>query len=209
MSRRAFTLTELLIVVAIIAVLAAIALPSLLAAQTRAKVSRARADIHTVVTAVEVYCVDWRGCPTHHCIEVEGAGVEFHVGGAVTPLCVPDPSWDGRNPLTTPIAYLVSMPRDPFARPPGDVSPERREYLYANWRCAVEMARDTYWEPHFVGIAQSRGPYSLHSRGPDGDGGDSDGLYDPTNGVGSGGDIVYDPRNGFDRFVPCPWRDSL
>ncbi|MBN1475504.1 type II secretion system protein GspG [Candidatus Sumerlaeota bacterium] len=206
---RALTLLELLVAAVIIAVLAAIALPGLLAAQTRAKVSRARADIHTIVTAVEVYRVDWSGYPTHHCVEVEGAGVEFHVGGALTPLCAPDPSWDGYNPLTTPIAYLVSMPRDPFARPPGDVPSERREYLYAHWRCAVEMTRGTWWEPHFAGIAQSRGPYSLHSRGPDGDGGDGEWSYDPTNGIGSDGDIIYDPRNGFDRLVPCPWRESL
>src|SRR5512135_1472624 len=56
--RRAFTLIELLIVVAIIAILAAIAVPNFLEAQTRAKVSRVRADLRTVATALEAYAVD-------------------------------------------------------------------------------------------------------------------------------------------------------
>src|SRR6478609_11262839 len=54
-----FTLIELLIVVAIIAILAAIAVPNFLEAQTRAKISRAKADMRTTVTALESYVVDW------------------------------------------------------------------------------------------------------------------------------------------------------
>src|SRR6266545_3682317 len=50
-----FTLIELLIVVAIIAVLAAIAVPNFLEAQTRAKVSRCKADLKTIATAFEAY----------------------------------------------------------------------------------------------------------------------------------------------------------
>lgn len=53
-----FTLIELLIVVAIIAILAAIAIPNFLAAQTRAKVARAKADMRSISTAIESYCVD-------------------------------------------------------------------------------------------------------------------------------------------------------
>lgn len=57
-SFKAFTLIELLIVVAIIAILAAIAVPNFLEAQTRAKVSRVRADMRTTATALETYHID-------------------------------------------------------------------------------------------------------------------------------------------------------
>ena len=57
-SRQGFTLIELLIVVAIIAILAAIAVPNFLEAQTRAKVSRVKADVRSLTTALELYYID-------------------------------------------------------------------------------------------------------------------------------------------------------
>src|SRR5690606_19443072 len=86
-----FTLIELLIVVMIIAILAAIALPNFLAAQTRAKVSRARADIRTVVTGLETYRVDWNKYPTYHYVNTRS----FHIGGKVPSFGQPDPDWTG------------------------------------------------------------------------------------------------------------------
>src|SRR3978361_2219273 len=59
---RAFTLIELLIVVAIIAILAAIAVPNFLEAQTRSKVVRVKADMRTLATALEAYRVDNDKC---------------------------------------------------------------------------------------------------------------------------------------------------
>ncbi len=58
MFSKAFTLIELLIVVAIIAILAAIAVPNFLEAQTRAKVSRVKSDFRTMATAIETYALD-------------------------------------------------------------------------------------------------------------------------------------------------------
>lgn len=55
----AFTLIELLIVVAIIGILAAIAVPNFLNAQVRAKISRVQADQNAYATAFEMYFLDF------------------------------------------------------------------------------------------------------------------------------------------------------
>jgi general secretion pathway protein G len=203
----AFTLIELLIVVAIIAILAAIALPNFIEAQTRAKVARARADIRTMVTGIESYRVDWNRYPTYHYADLPGVEsyLEFHIGGKVPYVGVPDPDWDGRNPLTTPTAYLTSMPRDPFATnmgPPDEV----REYLYVNWPYAIQQVQGSGWVNIFTDVWNTYGYYRIHSRGPDLDGPDSGVPYDSTNGTVSDGDITYGPNTGFDRFTPYEWR---
>ena len=87
MPRKAFTLIELLIVVAIIAILAAIAVPNFMEAQVRSKVARAKTDMRTMTTALEQYHVDNNGYPD-----------------IFTRL----------NTITTPIQYISTVPRDVF-----------------------------------------------------------------------------------------------
>jgi prepilin-type N-terminal cleavage/methylation domain-containing protein len=95
---RAFTLIELLIVVAIIAILAAIAVPNFLEAQTRAKVSRVKADLRSVATALESYIVDWNFFPPD---EGPVPGTQYRL--------------EAVSELSTPIAYITSAAiRDPF-----------------------------------------------------------------------------------------------
>ncbi len=91
----AFTLIELLIVVAIISVLAAIAVPNYLSAQIRAKVARAESDMRGLSLGLEAYYTDYASYP----LEDGYWGVDFAAF----------------RRLTTPIAYLATMPRDAFA----------------------------------------------------------------------------------------------
>ena len=60
---KGFTLIELLIVVAIIGIIVAIAIPNLLNAIQRAKQRRTMGDIRTTATALEAYAVDMNRYP--------------------------------------------------------------------------------------------------------------------------------------------------
>jgi prepilin-type N-terminal cleavage/methylation domain-containing protein len=92
-----FSLVELLIVVAIIAILAAIAVPNFLEAQVRARVARVKADQRNLVTALEAYRVDTNRLPDPRRQPIDNFNMIRRL-----------------NPLTTPIAYLSSVPPEVF-----------------------------------------------------------------------------------------------
>jgi prepilin-type N-terminal cleavage/methylation domain-containing protein len=178
---RGFTLIELLIVVAIIAILAAIAVPNFLEAQTRAKVSRAKADMRTLTTALEAYAVDHNAYPPHL---VFPGGVETEV---------PYPT--RYQYLTTPVAFLTSteVARDPFI-----VKPETGQGgsgFYMSWTNLQSFTlRPT---PHPTEPARPTHKWLLRSRGPDT-------VNEPNavrnswlvGGIALGPSMIYDPTNG-------------
>ncbi len=103
---RAFTLIELLIVVAIIAILAAIAVPNFLEAQTRAKVSRVRADQRAITTALETYHIDNNA----YVLSWQQLG---RLGRPVTFNLDKFVRWR-MTILTTPVSYIGTLPLTPF-----------------------------------------------------------------------------------------------
>jgi len=108
---RAFTLIELLIVVAIIAILAAIAVPNFLEAQTRSRVGRAQSDLRTLATALESYKVDWNRYPADWVILQQGGGDEGLGGQLASEGFIPPR-------ISSPVAYLSSADlKDPFSPP--------------------------------------------------------------------------------------------
>lgn len=108
MKRSAFTLIELLIVVAIIAILAAIAVPNFMEAQTRARISRTQSDIRSQAVALESYFVDWGSYTRDSDSSLDTVGQ--NKSAPYTEYA------NGFVQLTTPIAYLSGMLEDPFAK---------------------------------------------------------------------------------------------
>lgn len=190
--RSAFTLIELLIAVAIIAVLAAIAVPNFLEAQTRARVSRAKADMRSLSTGIESYYVDWAEYP----IPADPEGLPSAYPFAPHPNEVLIPA-----SITTPIAYMTNRPLDPFTdNDTGLFHFSTREYELMH-HGSYHHFDETLLEILKSGVGAVE--YFITSRGPDkdqdlGSHGQIDTLYDPTNGTLSGGDIIYwGPGVGF------------
>jgi general secretion pathway protein G len=189
---RAFTLIELLIVVAIIAILAAIAVPNFLEAQIRSKVSRVKSDLRTISTGIESYTVD------NHKAMYDGESGSMHHG------------WmSSFARMTTPVSYLTSVPSDPFQDPAMKVaecetgttffidypSMNKHSYDYGTfyWETGngTDTAKSEVWNRAF-GVSRwkigSCGPDKQFQPSPDlyyGFGND----YDPTNGTISEGDV--------------------
>ncbi|HUT23352.1 MAG TPA: prepilin-type N-terminal cleavage/methylation domain-containing protein [Sumerlaeia bacterium] len=199
----AFTLIELLIVVAIIAILAAIAVPNFLQAQVRAKVSSVKSDQRALGVAIEAYAVDNGNYPDSW--RWEALGGRPGIGAYVQYV------WE----LTTPIAYITSVQRpDPFrpVRETGVFWQLDPDWIgsFVYWNYQGLDGRRAYQHIPFspkAWVLSSFGPdrnidymerfpyFLLYDVSPAGDGWPYaperpiDILYDPTNGTVSNGDI--------------------
>ncbi len=171
----AFTLIELLIVVAIIGILAAIAVPNFLNAMIKAKVSRASSELNSISQSYVMYRLDNNAYAPH----TDGAPAQHRY-------------------VTTPIAYLTTSVLDIFADPNG---PHGSEASWP-WECCTKG--QYHAEPAFFAFnAKSKSPirsnrqyaYFVISYGPDQlfDGE----TYDSSNGMISTGNMLVGVEGEF------------
>lgn len=209
----AFTLLEMLFTVAMIAILAAIAIPNFLDAQVRSKVARARGDMAALDAAIRAYSVQREAYPPNQpeCLKWlkelrlrNPQGPEAPVANAAKsprkmfdrdnephPLLAKT-GWDLKC-LTTPTAWIASsLPVDPFhsgkTDSQGCVSRIPMPFVYID-------LYDVFHEDGHTTTTQGSHGFMLLSHGPD------ENLtlenpvygpfieYDPTNGLVSTGDL--------------------
>jgi prepilin-type N-terminal cleavage/methylation domain-containing protein len=209
-----FTIIELLIVIAIISVIAAIAVPNLMSANIRAKASGAKADMGSIAIALEDYKVDYGEYPQ------DPRFSRLSTIYASDVIAEPNQSFDGRNGtddsndaiglgyLVYPEAgleprYLKRIAGEPFNDNGkedwnGSSGAHNRHYSYytGKWDSVSGTSIDC------TSSADSPQYWALLSYGPDKDQditsyvgaknavNDGTNLYNPNNGITSSGDIV-------------------
>ncbi len=168
---KAFTLIELLIVIAIILILIAIALPNFLEAQIRARVTKATGELRSIGIALEVYYLDWG----------------YYPGESESTWSEQSENEKGLRRLTTPNSYITSIPEDPFPDKLNagyDVGELRYYYGGGCWTDQLPAA-----------FARAGPVYAAWSRGPSQSGANFRATVVNVNPYG--GEIVsYSPTNG-------------
>jgi len=194
---RGFTLIELLIVIAIILILIAIALPNFLDAQIRAKVTRANANMRTIETAALSHFTQWNFLYTDYnanfnlihetrrkrnfAICVEATGVVGPTDGGLD-FIVSRSQFYGENihcPLTTPIKYVEALDLiDPFSDGTVPMGYDSRELDWPQ-PPALPKYKDATWYGAYFGAGPDKEAGNWSTRT----------AYSPTNGSKSIGDM--------------------
>ena len=191
-----FTLIELLIVIAIILILIAIALPNFLEAQIRAKIVRMNGEHRSLMITLESYRIDFRKYPRNWISGVDSADVSNFI----------NPRGWGLGVLTTPCQYITSIPYDIFRVP--------YHTDYFNWGYDNGLQKNSFLAPT---SGEQIELYLLRSYGPDAQpqlctiiNAPPEPLpvtmmrYSPTNGTASMGDIIYWGPNNPPRIMDSP-----
>jgi len=142
-------------VVAIIAILAAIAVPNFLEAQVRSQVSRAHSDMRSLANALESYSVDHNNYPP------------IRLGTTLLSR------YRRLDRLTTPVAYITTAPIDPFYeyKSAADTFGGQRP-VYVCWdpsETDVNKASPTGAFMYMPEERMRKGRWTLISAGPDRD----------------------------------------
>lgn len=132
MKRRGFTLIELMVVIAIIIILAAIAIPNYLTMTQRAKKSRVASDFAAIATALETYRTDWNTYPVKDAASImtNGVGTFFaEITGDKTPTyCVINTGSTAAGDVG-PIQYMAPNIVKSMINPYNNIAGD--EYFYS------------------------------------------------------------------------------
>jgi len=215
---RGFTLIELLIVIAIILILVAIAVPNFAASRIRAQVTRVKADMKTIANALEMYHAQnhryINPCypEVSNQIDVCPASVGGGYGQGFLWLLNSNGDVSAGSKgvqLTSPTPFLTELPIDPFMTASlqddyGVLFREASAIYYGktrNHRPGHPAEPVPRYGPPPYDIILGATTWVMHSYGPDytqdGFQPGSNFIYSPTNGVKSYGDIRYYSDRGF------------
>ena len=206
MKTKGFSLTELLLIIYSIIVLASIFIPNFLEARIHSRVAQCKADMRALSTAIETYFI-FHNTKYPIIVAPNSSYARYHSGSIIGPS-VFGTGHSGVSSrlirLTTPIAFISKVCRDPFVlNNLGQIlnpSSLNDTYDYAD---AASL-----WEGGILGGERGSGATSgaawrISGCGPDVIQGYGGGMvfsgadfndlgcdYDPTNGIISTGDIV-------------------
>jgi general secretion pathway protein G len=184
--KQAFTLIELLIVVAIIGILAAIAVPNFLNAMMRSKIAKAESELRTIATALETYKIDNNIYPPW----LDASGVQKN------------PVNRRLIPLTTPVSYMPTVPQDPFLYgAPGARLNDEQNAAYITYDYTDGWSRINFGGLSILPPQARCCDYKVTSAGPDFTNTWGNTVtYQVSNGISSSGDLI---RLGARSSYPC------
>jgi prepilin-type N-terminal cleavage/methylation domain-containing protein len=149
-SQRAFTLIELLTVIAIIAILAALVFPAIKSSMTKAEVTRAHTAVRSLETAFKTYYNEYGRLPA---TTTDPHGIMYTTNGLVALLdLVINPSINSTNfvdPWKRQYEFLVdtsysNLSTNPFNNTPT-ITFEHADFLI--WSAGPDGQELGYWQP--------------------------------------------------------------
>lgn len=115
-----FTIVELLIVIVVIGILAALVLNTFSGAQKKARDSKRKDDISKITKALELYYVDYGRYPS------SGGSTTINSAWSTTA----DSSWDAFSNTLRP--YMGEVPKDPVSRPGVSMAGNYSYFTHSN-----------------------------------------------------------------------------